>query len=76
MEEGILHIKLVNRPTTRESQGKHCANVRWFDHRTEGLSKIDTWALSESTKNPTRLVPLERPVSVELVLEDPFVGAR
>jgi hypothetical protein len=47
-------------------------NHSWLYHWTECLRKIHTWALGESSKNPTRLVPLQCPVGIELVFEDPF----
>jgi hypothetical protein len=47
-------------------------NRSWLHHRTERLKEIHTWALGETPKNPTCLVPLECPVCIELVLENPF----
>jgi hypothetical protein len=80
MQEGILHIKLVHGPLPRQCQGENCANRSWLYHRTERLREIHTWALGETPKNPARFVPLQCPICMELVLEDPLarhhVGTR
>jgi hypothetical protein len=44
-----------------------------LDHRTEGLIVIDARSLGEAAKDPVSLVPFQRVVRVELVLENPFV---
>jgi hypothetical protein len=59
---------------TRDGQGEHCANSSRLHHRTESLSKVHTRSLSETTKDPMRLVPLERPIRLEFVLEDPLAS--
>jgi len=74
MEKGILDIQLMNRPAARECQGQNCADSSRFDNRTEGLIKINTWALCEATKHPTGLVPFQRTICLELVLEHPFAA--
>ena len=74
MEEGILNVQLVNGPPARERQGQNCANGRWLDHKTKSLIEVHTWALSEPAKNPASLVPLQRTISLELVLVDPLAG--
>ena len=45
-----------------------------LDDWTEVLCKVHTRALSEASNHPTRLVALQSPVGVELVLEDPLAG--
>jgi len=72
MEEDILHVELMNKPTSGESQRKHCTHRSRHDHRTEGLSKIHTRTLSETPKNPSSLVALEAAVKLELMLVDPL----
>jgi hypothetical protein len=80
MEECIFHIKLMNWPTAGDSQRENCANSSGLHNRAESLIVVNTWALGESTKNPARLVALERTVCLELVFEDPLashhIGAR
>jgi hypothetical protein len=80
MQEGILHVQLINRPAARECQREHCVNSARLDNRTEGLVEIHAWALGEATKDPARLVPLQGSISIELVLEyllaSDDVGAR
>ena len=70
VKKSILHIKLVNRPLTREGQREHCPHSSWLHNQAESLTEIYARTLGETPKNPTSLVPLKRPVSGELVLED------
>jgi hypothetical protein len=72
MQEGILYIKLVHGPLPGQCQGENCANHSWLHYRTERLKEIHTWALGEAPKNPACLVPLQCPVCMELVLENPL----
>jgi hypothetical protein len=74
MEEGILHIELLNRPVMGDSSGEHHAHGGWFHNRAESLIVVDFGALSETPKDPAILVAIERPVSAKLVREDPFVS--
>jgi hypothetical protein len=46
----------------------------WLDHRAEGLIAVDAGSLGEDVKNPASLVPFQRVVGVELVLENPFAS--
>jgi hypothetical protein len=70
MEEGILHIKLLNWPVMGDSSGEHHAHGGRFYNRAESLVEVDSGALSETPKDPA----IEGPVSAELVREDPFAG--
>jgi hypothetical protein len=74
MEEGILHIKLLNRPVMGYNSGEHCAHGGRFSNRAESLIVVDSRAPSETPKNPTSPVTIESLISAELVREDPFVG--
>jgi hypothetical protein len=74
MEEGILHIELLNRPVTRDNSGEHRANGGRFHNRAESLIVVDSGALSETPKGPASLVAIKCPVSAELVREDPLAG--
>jgi hypothetical protein len=45
----------------------------WYDNQ-ESLIVVNTGSLGEATKDPASLVPFQRAVKVELVLENLFVG--
>jgi hypothetical protein len=72
MEEGILHIKLLNRVVMGDSSGEHRVHGGRFHNRDESLIVVDSRALSETLKDPASLVAIEGPVSAELAREDPF----
>jgi hypothetical protein len=74
MEEGILHIELVNRPVMGDSSGEHRAHGGRFHNRAESLVVVDSGAPSETPKDPASLVVIESPVSVELVCQDLFAS--
>ena len=74
MQESIIDIKLMNRPIMRESNCEHCANGSRLDHGTEGLIKINSKTLSETSKNPTSLLSLKRTISTILMAINPLVG--
>jgi hypothetical protein len=74
MEEGILHIELLNRPVMGDSSGEHHAHGGRFHNRVESLIVVDSGALSETLKDPTNFVAIEGPVSAELVCKDPFAS--
>jgi hypothetical protein len=74
MEEGILHIELLNRPVMGDSSDEYCAHGGRFHNRVEGLIVVDSGALSETPKDPASLVAIEGPVSAELVCEDLFAS--
>jgi hypothetical protein len=74
MEEGILHIELLNRPVMEDSSGEHRAHGGRFLNWAESLVVVDSGALSETLKDPASLVAIEGPISTELVCEDSFVS--
>jgi hypothetical protein len=74
MEEGILHIKMLNRPVMGDNSGEHRAHGSRFHNRAESLIIVDSGALSETLKDPASLVAIEGPLSVKLVCEDPFAS--
>ena len=80
MEEGFLHVELVNNPPTGQSKREHCTDPGGLHHRAKGLVGVDAQALSEATKHPSSLLPLKGSINMELVLEDPLarddVGVR
>jgi hypothetical protein len=74
VEEGIFYVELLNEPGTGDSSSEHSANSGWFYNRAEGLIVIDSGASSETPNDPTGLVAIKGPVSMEFVREDPLVG--
>jgi hypothetical protein len=70
MEEGIFHVKLLNGPGTGDSSSEHRVNSGRFYNRAEGLVVVNFGALSETPKDPTGLVAIKDPISMELVCED------
>jgi hypothetical protein len=53
MQERVLDIKLVRRPTLGGRQVEHGANSAQFNDRREGLVEIDPLALLEAHHDPT-----------------------
>src|SRR6185437_333987 len=72
VEEGVLHIELVNSPPTGQCNREHCTDRGGLHHRAEGLVEVDARTLSEATKHPSCLVTLESSISMELVLVNPL----
>jgi hypothetical protein len=74
MEESILDIKLVDRPILGDSKGQDGANCHELHNGAESLIIINVGMLHEHVKTLASFVPLECPIDLELVLEDPLVG--
>jgi len=74
VQEGVLHVQLMNRPAARECQREHGTNCGRLDNWTEGLVEVHAWALGEAAEDPARLVPFQSSICMELVLEDPLAG--
>jgi hypothetical protein len=74
VEEGVLHIKLVNWPFTGDSSTKHYADGGQFHNRTKNLIVVDLRALSETPKDPAGFVAIKRPIDMKLVCQNPLVG--
>jgi hypothetical protein len=74
VEEGILHIELLNRPVVGGSNGEQRADGGRFDNRAESLIVVHTRAACEIPEDPTSLVAVESPVRESLVREYPFTG--
>jgi hypothetical protein len=66
--------ELLNGLDTGDNSSKHRANNGQFYNWAEGLTVVDSGALSETSKDPTSLVAIKGPVSTELVREDPLAG--
>jgi hypothetical protein len=74
VEEGVLHIKLLNWLVAGDSSSKHRANGGWFHNRAESLIVVNPRALSETPEDPTGFVAIKRPIGTKLVREDPLAG--
>jgi hypothetical protein len=74
MEEDIFYVEMLNGPGTGDNSSKHRVNSGRFYNRAEGLVVVDSAALSETPKDPTGLIAIKCPVSIELVREGPLAG--
>jgi hypothetical protein len=74
VEEGVLHIELLNEPVTGDSNSEHHASGGWFHNRAESFVVVDPGALSETPEDPASLVAIEGPVGAKLVREDPLAS--
>jgi hypothetical protein len=72
MEEGIGYVELFCMPTARCRDGESSPYSRRLDDRSKGLPEIDASTLSESSDHPTRFVPFQGAVGVELMTKHPF----
>jgi hypothetical protein len=69
MEEGILDVKLVHRPTPRDNQGQHNPNGGRLDDGAKGLIVVHPGALSESQKTQRALYRSREPSALSLFLK-------
>jgi hypothetical protein len=74
MEEGVLHIELLNWPVAEDSNSDHRANGGRFHNRAKSHIVVDPGALCETPEDPASLVAIKGPVGVKLVREDPLAG--
>jgi hypothetical protein len=74
VEEGILDVELVDGPTSGDSQSQHSPDGGRLDDGAEGLIIVHLGALGEPPEDPTSLVPVQRAIRLELVLEDPLTS--
>jgi hypothetical protein len=74
VEEGILHIELLNWSVAGDSNSEHRANGGQFHNRAENLVVVDPGALSETPDDPASLVAINGPVDTKLVWETPLAG--
>jgi hypothetical protein len=74
VEEGILHIELLNRLVVGGNNGEHRVNGGQFDNRAESLIVVHTGALCKTLKYLASLVAVKSPIKERLVCEYPFVG--
>jgi hypothetical protein len=62
MEEGILHIKLLNWSVAGDSSTKHIADGGRFHNWAESLVVVDPRVLSETPEDPTGFVAIKRTI--------------
>jgi hypothetical protein len=74
MEEGVLHIELLNWLIMGDSNSEHRADGGQFHNSVESLIVLDPGALSEPLEDPASLVPIKGPIGTKLVREDPLAG--
>jgi hypothetical protein len=72
--EGVLDVELVHGPAPGDRQSQHSSDGGRLDDGAEGLIIVHPGALSEPLKDPTSLVPVQRAIRLELILEDPLTG--
>ena len=51
IENGVVDIKLVKFPITRNHNGKDQSDGRMFDNKTKGFRVINTFLLGETSSN-------------------------
>jgi hypothetical protein len=74
VEEGVLHVQLLDRPGARDGDVENSPDGGWFDDWTEHLVVVDVVPLREPSNDPPGLMASQGAVSTELVLEDSLAG--
>jgi hypothetical protein len=74
VEEGVIDVKPVHKPTPRDSLSQHSPDGGRLDDGAEGLVVVHPGALSEPPEDLMSLVPVKRVIRLELVLEDPLAS--
>jgi hypothetical protein len=74
VQEGIVHIQLMNGPAPGEGERQNSTNCSWFDNMAKCLIIVNAWSLGESTTYPASLVSPKRSICVELVFEVPLAS--
>jgi hypothetical protein len=74
VEEDVLDVELVHRPTPVESQSQHSPDDGRLDDRAKSLIVVHPGALSEPPLDPTSFVLVKRAICLEFVLEDPLAS--
>jgi hypothetical protein len=58
VEEGVVHVELVDRPVPGQSESQYSPDGGRLDHRTEGLVVVDLGTLGKAPEHIAGLVPL------------------
>jgi hypothetical protein len=72
MEQSVLNIQLMQRPTSRNCQRKEEPNSGMLDNGSKGILIVKTIALLEPFGNKTRLIALNGPTYMFLHFEHPL----
>ncbi|CAL1367485.1 unnamed protein product [Linum trigynum] len=72
MKKCVVDIQLVKMPSASGSNSNDTANNDELGYWDESVMVINAFDLGEAFRNETSLVALNRPIRVELDLEDPF----
>jgi hypothetical protein len=72
--EGALGMQLMHIPSLGEGLSQNGADDCGLHHGAKSSIVVHTGALGEPLKDPTRLVPVQRTIRVEPMLEDPLVS--
>lgn len=65
---------MISRPLMRRDERDDGANRGRLDDGAERVAEVDAGPLGKALDDPSRLVPLERAVGVQFVLEDPLAA--
>jgi hypothetical protein len=74
VEEGVLHIKLLNWSVAGDNSSKHRVDNGRFHNRAESLVVVDPRMLGETPKDQVGFVAIKRPIGTKLVCENPLAG--
>ena len=72
MEEGVIDIELVHRPSPICCEREDSADGGEFDDGALGFSIVDTGVLCDALDDPARLVPIQCAIVLVFVAEDPL----
>jgi hypothetical protein len=72
MQEGILHVKLVDHPGAQSSKAEDDTNHGWLDNGVEHLVVVDVVVLREVMNHPTCVMAGKGTVRVEFVFKNPL----
>jgi hypothetical protein len=72
MQEGVLNVKLMNRPSARDGDAEDDTDRGRFNNQTESLVVVDPGLLREPANHPPSLVPSQITIGAEFMLEDPL----
>jgi hypothetical protein len=74
MDEGILHMELLNWIVTGDSNSEHRWNGGRFHNWVQSVIIVDPRTLSETLEDPTSLLAIKGPIDTKLVCEDPLAS--
>jgi hypothetical protein len=72
MQESVLDVELMNRPSTGDGNAEDDMNRGRFDDRAESLVIVNAGLLREPANHPPCLVSSKTTIGAKLMLVDPF----